>query len=210
MLIKICGIKYRDNLQEIIKLKPDFLGFNFYPVSPRFIDKNLTPGDLAVIPRSIRKAGIFVNQDEYEVSGIKWKYGLDYVQLHGNESPEMCRELNSTGIKVIKSFGISENFDFNKLTEYLPCCDYFIFDTPSARFGGTGFSFNWYLLDKYDLGHPFLLSGGIGPQDAERIRNLSFLSLAGIDINSRFETEPGRKDIQSLKIFINAIRRKYE
>ncbi len=210
MKIKICGIKYRDNLQEIIRLKPDFLGFNFYPISPRFVDNNLTPGDLAVIPRSIRKVGIFVNQDEYEVSGIKWKYGLDYVQLHGNESTEMCRELNSTGIKVIKSFGISEEFDFNKLTRYIPCCDYFIFDTPSSRFGGTGFRFNWDLLNKYDLGHPFLLSGGIGPEDAERIRNLSFLSLAGVDINSRFESEPGRKDIQVLKNFINAIRRKYE
>jgi len=210
MLIKICGVKYKDNLQEIIRLKPDFLGFNFYPVSPRFVDNNLTPGDLAVIPRSIRKVGIFVNQDEYEVSGINWKYGLDYVQLHGNESPEMCRELNTTGIKVIKSFGISENFNFNKLTEYIPCCDYFIFDTPSARFGGSGYRFNWNILKNYDLGHPFLLSGGISPDDAEGIRNLSFLSLAGIDINSRFETEPGRKDIQLLKNFINAIRRKYE
>jgi len=208
MKIKVCGIKFKDNLQEIIKLKPDFLGFNFYPVSPRYIENNLGPGDLAIIPRSIKKTGIFVNQDEYEISGIKWKYGLDYAQLHGNETPEVCRELSVTGIKVIKAFGISKMFDFNILTKYLPWCDYFLFDTPSARFGGTGFRFDWNILQKYDLGHPFILSGGISPDDAGKLRGLSFISLAGVDINSRFETEPGKKDISLVKNFINAIRNK--
>ena len=130
------------------------------------------------------------------------------MQLHGNESPEMCRELNASGIKVIKSFGISESFNFEVLNRYLPSCEFFLFDTPSAGFGGSGFRFNWEILKKYDLGHPFLLSGGISPEDAGRIRELSFLSFTGVDINSRFETEPGLKDIQLLKNFITIIRRK--
>ena len=202
MKIKICGIKYKENLGKIIPLKPDFLGFNFYPVSQRFIGENLSPGELALIPRSIKKAGVFVNQDEYEVSGIKWKYGLDYVQLHGNESPEMCKSLNKSGLKLIKAFSIDKNFRFDSLMPYIPWCDYFLFDTPTPKFGGSGKKFEWKLLENYNIGHPFFLSGGIKPEDAGKIKDLAFSSLSGIDINSGFESEPGIKDIDKIRSFL--------
>ena len=206
MKIKICGIKQKENLQEIIKLKPDFIGFNFYPVSPRFIDNCLSPVDLAVIPRNIKKTGVFVNQDEYEISGIQWKYGLDYVQLHGDETPEVCKGLQSSGVRVIKAFRVDENFEFKELSYYIPFCDFFLFDALTEKFGGSGHKFDWGLLHKYDLGHPFFLSGGIAPEDAPGIRELSFSALAGVDINSRFEIQPGVKNILKLSEFMNSVR----
>ena len=206
MQIKICGIKYRENLQEVIKLNPDLIGFNFFPSSPRFIGNNLNPADFAVIPIHIRKVGIFVNQDEHEVSVIHQEYGLEFVQLHGNENIEICRKLNSEGIKIIKAFGVHEKFDFLLLADYAPFCDYFLFDTLSFNFGGSGKRFNWEILNKYDSGHPFFLSGGIDPDDAERIVALSFSSMAGVDVNSKFELEPGLKDTGLLNKFMISIR----
>ena len=206
MQIKICGIKYKKNLQEVIKLYPELIGFNFFPSSPRYIGNNLSPADVAAIPISIRKAGIFVNQHEYEVSGIKREYNLDYVQLHGNESAETCRRLSSEGINIIKAFGIDIKFNFNILKDYQPYCDYFLFDTSSVNFGGSGIRFDWSVLTNYDLRHPFFLSGGIGPDDAERIRDLSFPDMGGVDINSKFELEPGLKDTELLKKFMILIR----
>ncbi len=207
MKIKICGIKYRENLQELVKLKPDFLGFNFYPVSPRYIGNYLSPADLAVIPKRIKKTGVFVNQDEYEIAGIQWKYGLDYLQLHGSESPDLCRELKSSGVKIIKAFRIDDEFNFNDLSVYIPYCDYFLFDAPTEKYGGSGRKFEWNLLRKYDLGHPFFLSGGIGPEDSASINGLSVVSLSGVDINSRFEISAGLKDTEIVKLFMKSVRK---
>jgi phosphoribosylanthranilate isomerase len=206
MKIKICGIKYGDNLKEIVKLNPDFLGFNFYPDSPRYMGDTLTPEDLAIISPYTKNVGVFVNSDEYSILEIHRQYALDYCQLHGNEKPVFCKHLNALGVKVIKAFGITADFNFNILTEYTPWCDYFLFDTASAKFGGTGVCFDWKILTKYEFNHPFFLSGGIGPDDAEKIRNLFFGSMIGVDINSRFELSPGKKDIIVLRRFINCIR----
>ena len=206
MQIKICGIKYRENLQEVIELNPDLIGFNFFPSSPRFIANNLNPVDFAKIPIHIQKVGIFVNQDDYEVSLKFREYRLEYVQLHGNENVDICRKLNSEGIKIIKAFGVHEKFDFLLLSDYAPFCDYFLFDTVSANFGGSGKGFNWDILKKYDSGYPFFLSGGIGPGDAERVAALRLSSMAGVDVNSKFELEPGLKDTQLLKNFMISIR----
>jgi phosphoribosylanthranilate isomerase len=174
MKIKVCGMKYKDNLQAVLELKPDFLGFNFYPVSPRFVENNLHTGDLALIPRSIKKVGIFVNQDEYEISGIKWKYGLDYIQLHGNESADVCKNLKKSGMKIIKAFRVDESFDEKTMISYISHCDFFLFDTPSEKFGGTGIKFNWNLLNDYGLGHPFFLSGGIKPGGCKSTKGFNY------------------------------------
>lgn len=206
MKIKICGIKYKENLKDIIKLNPDFIGFNFYPLSARYIDTSLSPADLDVIPGKIKKTGIFVNQDEHEVSEISGKYRLDYVQLHGNESADICKSLNSTGLKLIKAFGINKDFNFETLKAYIPWCEFILFDTPTVKYGGSGQKFDWRLLEEYKSAHPFFLSGGIKPEDAHRLMDLSIPALAGFDINSGFESEPGYKDIGLLTEFFKFIK----
>ena len=206
MKIKICGIKYKDNLQDIIRLSPDFLGFNFYRKSVRYMADELSPDDLAMIPGSIKKTGIFVNQDANEISGLTQKYGLDYVQLHGNESAEMCKTLNNSGIMIIKAFSIHFDFRFEALEAYLPWCSFFLFDTATPLFGGSGKKFDWNLLEKYTYAHPFFLSGGIKPGDAENLLNTGFPSMEGVDVNSGFETEPGIKDVEKLKVFMKIIK----
>ncbi len=206
MKIKICGIKSGNNLKEIVKLKPDFLGFNFYSGSPRYIGDSLTPEEISFISSFAKSVGIFVNHDEYSILEIQRKFALDYCQLHGNEKPDFCKHLRGLGVKIIKAFGITADFNFHMLIEYLPWCDYFLFDTPSTKFGGTGIRFDWKILNKYELGHPFFLSGGIGPEDAKKIQNLVLESLIGVDVNSKFEISPGKKDIIALQQFINSIR----
>jgi phosphoribosylanthranilate isomerase len=208
MIIKICGIQDKNNLLEIISLKPDMMGFIFYPVSARFVGDKLHPDDLVEIPKRIKRVGVFVNADEYEINGIFWKYNLDMIQLHGEESPSLCRQLSSMNIPVIKAFQIDAQFDFNMVEEYLKYCKYFLFDTKTEKYGGSGSKFNWEILKKYNLGHPFILSGGIAPGDEDRIISINNPSLCGVDINSRFESAPGIKDIPLLKTFIQNLREK--
>lgn len=200
MKIKVCGMKYPDNINELATLPIDMIGLIFYPKSPRFVD-SLSCQSLP----NIKKVGVFVNANQNDIIDIAFRYGLDYIQLHGNESPEVCRALRSVGI-VIKAFSISVSADFEQTKEYDSVCDYFLFDTKTPYYGGSGQKFDWNILDSYKGNVPFLLSGGISPNDARSITSISHPQFEGIDLNSRFEVEPGRKNVELLRKFITEIR----
>lgn len=204
--IKICGMRDPMNIRQVAELKPDLMGFVFFPASPRYAGEFPVSGYQDSVTPGILKTGVFVDADLYEIKSRIIRFGLRIIQLHGHESPEMCKQLSSTGIRIIKAFPVSESMDFSSCIPYIPYCRWFLFDTVTENSGGSGKKFNWEILDKYKLGHPFFLGGGIGPEDAEAILSIKQPSFAGIDVNSRFETEPGIKDVEKLRIFIRALK----
>ena len=203
--IKICGMKFPENIEAISTLKPDFMGFIFYPKSPRFAEP-LDVLALKKLPFSIKKIGVFVNENLENILTIAFTYKLDGVQLHGTELVDMCKELKSAGYIVIKAFPIAEAYNFKVTKDYEGACDYFLFDTKTDAFGGSGVKFNWSMLDEYVGETPFLLSGGIASDDAEAILKIVHPKFAGVDLNSKFELKPGLKDQQKLKIFLNNLK----
>jgi phosphoribosylanthranilate isomerase len=201
--LKICGMKEPDNLREIISLQPDIVGIIFYPGSSRYIGEKLI-NEFIGIP--VKKAGVFVNEDEQKIKEISRLFELDIIQLHGNESPETCFRLKSTGKQIIKAFHISEAEDFKQLPAYEKWCDYFLFDTKTSGYGGSGRKFDWEILQYYYGEMPFLLSGGISPEDIPAILSVNHPRFAGIDVNSCFETAPGRKDVEKLRRFTEELK----
>jgi phosphoribosylanthranilate isomerase len=206
MKIKICGLKYWDNLLEITQEKPDYIGLIFYAKSPRFVSFDNTSIDWKQIPSEIKKIGVFVNESLENVHQIHKNYQLDYVQLHGDESPEYCKNISIHGIKIIKAFGVDSNFDFKKLNSYTQNCEYFLFDTAHANYGGTGQRFDWSILNNYDLEIPFFLSGGIGMDSILSALNFKHSQLIGIDLNSKLELEPGIKNKTTVKKILQQIK----
>ncbi len=213
LLIKVCGMSDLSNILELIPLKPDFIGYIYVPESKRFVGRQ--PENLRPIGEMIRAysmnteiVGVFMNQAlEVVLEDVK-HLDIQTIQLHGNESTDFCKELKKLEYKIIKAFGISEEFDWEQLRDYEGVVDYFLFDTLHAgQSGGTGFTFNWDLLDDYPLNVPFLLSGGLHPMlnrnDFNEIRHPSF---CGIDLNSKFELSPGIKNIECLSEFIKDIK----
>lgn len=209
-VIKICGMREADNIKAVAELKPGLLGFIFYPGSPRFAGELLSPESLLYLRAGIRKTGVFVDADFDGITGTVRKYSLDTVQLHGSETPETCHRLKDTGVQVIKAFNIRKSGDFASCSRFIKCTDYFLFDSAAQYFGGSGQKFNWELMGEYDLGHPFFISGGINPSDTTNIMTVANPAFHGIDLNSRFETRPGLKDIEKLKQFIKELRLKYK
>lgn len=201
MVIKVCGMKHAGNIRELDKLKPDMTGFIFHSSSPRFADA--VP---EYMPALSLRVGVFVNSDtEYILYKVR-EFGLNLVQLHGNESPEQCRAIRSKGIDIIKTFSLKAA-DADTLTApYDGLCRYYLFDTPCAAYGGSGKTFDWKLTDSYHGKTPFLLSGGIKPESIKQISSFRHPSFAGIDINSGFETYPGMKDTEAISNFINHLR----
>ncbi|WP_149241280.1 phosphoribosylanthranilate isomerase [Dyadobacter sp. 32] len=207
MKIKVCGMRERSNIEEVVALQPNFIGFIFYEKSPRFVADLLNEEYIRSIPQNIKKVGVFVNASPGHIVDTVKKYDLQYAQLHGNELPDMCRSLRQKGINIIKAFSIDENFNFNMLNNYKSFCDMFLFDTKGASPGGNGVPFNWNILSKYDNEKPLFLSGGIGPDNIESVIELSKkIRIYGIDVNSLFETEPGMKDITKLEKLFGQIR----
>lgn len=201
-------MKYPDNIKELAeaRLPINFMGLIFYDKSPRFVH-NLELRDLNVLPGYAERVGVFVNADMDYIMQMTNKYNLDLIQLHGNESPEFCRELNESGaMPVIKAFSISEPSDFEQTQAYEGLWGYFLFDTKTPQYGGSGQKFDWKILDNYKGNMPFLLSGGISIEDAEAIKEISHPKFYGIDLNSRFETAPGQKDIKRIQQFIKALK----
>jgi phosphoribosylanthranilate isomerase len=198
-----------DNIVAAAELKPDIMGFIFYPGSPRFAGELLNPEIVSNLPAFISRAGVFVNAEFNEIAETIAKYSLNVVQLHGDESPELCCRIKDTCIQVIKAFNIGENMSFSFCNDYIACTDYFLFDTMTINHGGSGQKFDWKLLERYEAGHPFILSGGISPTDIENIAGVTNPAFYGLDLNSRFEIEPGLKDIEKLKKFITELRNKY-
>ena len=205
MKFKICGLNNPSNIRDIVALNPDYIGFIFYQKSKRFITSWVLMDVLPRIPKNIKKVGVFVNEEINVVETMFNIYKLDFVQLHGTESPEYCTELFMKKIPIIKAFSIDEFFDFRRLDVYTYFCSYFLFDTKGKSKGGNGMKFNWELINNYEYKVPFFLSGGIDLEDIEAINQLAFKQFHAVDINSKFETELGIKDITKVEKFKNEL-----
>ncbi len=203
MKFKICGLFNHENINQVAVLKPDYIGHIFWEKSLRYVN-NITPN----INKEIKKTGVFFNSIAEDVINKIDAHDLNCVQLHGEESPQFCNQILDTGIQVIKSFRIDDNFDFNILKSYEDYCDLFLFDSKSELPGGTGKSFNWKNLKKYNLKKRFFISGGIGLHSIESLIELFKMDLPiyGIDVNSKFEDENHLKKIDELKTFIEIIK----
>ncbi len=204
MQIKICGLKHRDNIEAVIALKPDYVGFICYAPSPRFAG-GLDRETLAVVPEIIAKTAVFVNETAETIHQLIDKYHFDAIQLHGNEDPEFCAGFLGD-VAVLKAFGIDQDFDFERLNQYADSVDFFLFDTKTDKHGGSGKSFDWSLLNKYKLNVPFFLSGGLSLDNLEEMKLIKHPQFHGVDLNSRFEIEPGLKDIEKLKNAFELLR----
>ena len=214
MRIKVCGMRNPENIFALAELKPDYLGLIFYPLSKRFVG-DLDKSVLGVLPKSIKLTGVFVDESLENVLEIVQKFNLSAIQLHGSESVEYCRELKREltrtshfiEIEIWKAFGISSSFDFETLNSFQNNVDSFLFDTKTVEHGGSGISFDWRVLSEYKLDKPFFLSGGISPENILEVFNLNHKQLLGVDLNSKFEIEPGLKDIDSLQSAFDIIRK---
>ena len=206
MKVKVCGMRNEQNIRELAKLPIDWMGFIFSSSSPRSA-MMLDPSALRVVPDSIHRAGVFVNADFDDIMQRVVQFRLHTVQLHGEELPALCQRLKDEGIEVIKAFSAPQDVNFGFTAAYEPHCHYFLFDTPSTMRGGSGLQYNWSVLEGYSGSLPFLLSGGISPGDAARIVQFRHSRFAGIDINSRFETAPGEKEIEKIRLFLQNVQR---
>jgi phosphoribosylanthranilate isomerase len=204
--IKVCGMRDPENISGVAAALPDFLGFIFYPKSARFVGDDFSLEQLKAIPEAIQKVGVFVNELPEKVIAICKRLDLQVAQLHGSESPEYCRQIKASGLTVFKAFSVDDSFDFGQLSGYTDVCDYFLFDTKGYLPGGTGRKFNWELLKNYNGSVPFFLSGGIGPDDLDAIRNFEHPRWRGLDVNSGFEIAPALKDVDKVQQFIREIR----
>lgn len=238
-IIKVCGMREPDNIRAVAALGIDMMGFIFYPQSPRYVasipsDTGILPdrSSLAPLPdayvkndaangrqgdadvtRGVKRVGVFVDGMPQNIVTAVYNYHLDYVQLHGSESPVMIDNLRRTlvpdivpQIKIIKAISVASVDDLQQCGQYEGKVDLFLFDTKCSTHGGSGQQYDWSVLNAYSGSTPFLLSGGIGPGDEERIRAFQHPKCVGIDLNSRFETAPGVKDVEKLREFIQHIR----
>ncbi|QTD37006.1 phosphoribosylanthranilate isomerase [Polaribacter batillariae] len=225
MKLKVCGMKFTENMQQVATLQPDYLGFIFYEKSKRNFE-----GIIPELPKSIKKTGVFVNEYKEIVISLVEEYGLEAVQLHGDESVEYITDLKEqlaerralfieenkhikkkknqhkisrNEIEIIKVFGIKDEFNFDVLKPYVEVVDYFLFDTKGKERGGNGTKFDWSVLKKYPFKKPFFLSGGIGLEDVEEVKKILKLNLPiyALDVNSKFESKPGVKKIEELEKF---------
>ena len=204
MKLKVCGMKFTENMQQVAALHPDYLGFIFYEKSKRNFE-----GIIPAFPKSIKKTGVFVNEYLEILVSLAQEYQLKAIQLHGDEVVSYINELKKhlPKVEIIKVFSIKDSFDFDVLKPYLETVDYFLFDTKGEEKGGNGVHFDWRVLEKYPFQKPFFLSGGIGLEDVEKLQEIlqSNLPIYGLDVNSKFEIEPGKKNIEALKKFKNNV-----
>lgn len=239
MIIKVCGMRDRQNIIDVAALGVDMIGFNFWPQSKRYVSMinsgagiipDFSSERLGQLSKHVRgktgeerqemgtvkplRVGLFVDEMPQSIITRIYNYNLDYVQLHGSEEPVMLENLKHSlipdiapNIKVIKAFGIAAREDLEQVAAYEDIADMFVFDYKSPGKGGSGQHFDWSVLDAYKGHTPFLLSGGIGPDDIEAISHLRHPMMAGVDVNSRFETAPAMKDVALLRTFVNEIRK---
>lgn len=226
IIIKVCGMRDADNIRQVAALDIDWMGFIFYPQSPRYVQQ--ISSNTGIIPdrpsieestagshkgKRIKRVGVFVDDMPQNIVTRVYNYDLDIVQLHGSESTVMIDNLRRTidpdihkGIKIMKALNVRIVDDVARYKEYEGHVDYFLFDTKTPLKGGSGEQFDWSVLSAYDGHTPFLLSGGIGPADAGRVRKFNHPKCIGIDVNSKFEIEPGMKDVAKLREFIKNVK----
>ena len=207
-LIKVCGMREAENIREVEALGIDLMGFIFWPKSSRYVSERP-----AYLPTQCKRVGVFVDEDTETIKRIADDYALDFIQLHGHESPDYIRQLNvqcsmfNVQCSIIKAFNIATAEDLEVTKPYEGIVDYFLFDTKGKSVGGNGEKFDWSVLADYVGETPFLLSGGIGPDDAERVKAFHHPKCIGIDLNSKFELSPALKDIEKLKNFLEKVKR---
>lgn len=213
MIIKVCGMTQPANIADVAAAGADWVGLIFYPPSPRYVAKAAPPA-AGKLPGGVKKAGVFVDAPAREIVARVAGFGLDIVQLHGNEPPAALRDLRRTlgatagpGIRIVKTVSVGSPADMARCADYEGCADLLLFDTRCQGAGGSGRQFDWAALGAYGGSLPFMLSGGIGPGDEWRIASLTHPRLAGVDINSRFETAPGVKDAALVGKFIARLRK---
>jgi len=233
MIVKVCGMREADNIRAVSALGVDMLGFIFWPESPRFVRmissqagimpdysrerlsqlRSAATEEVSDVAQKPQRVGVFVDDMPQNIVTRVYNYNLDFVQLHGSESPVMIDNLRRTlepdirpGVKIIKVLSIKTAEDLAQYKQYEDVVDLFLFDTKCQSVGGSGQQFDWQLLSAYDGSVPFLLSGGIGPDDVARIRAFNHPQFAGIDLNSRFEVEPGVKDVELLRKFLTELK----
>ncbi len=199
MRIKVCGMRDAHNIEQLLELQPDYMGFIFYEKSARNVADELDEVLLKSFPKTTKKVGVFVNASAITILEKVKKYQLDYVQLHGEELPNFCKDLQLKGINIIKAFSLDENFNFAQLNNYKPWCDFFLFDAKGQNRGGNGITFDWSILERYDNEKPIFLAGGIDLENAEEAFNMTGLKMHAIDINSRFELSPAMKNIEKVQ-----------
>ncbi|NHB68850.1 phosphoribosylanthranilate isomerase [Perlabentimonas gracilis] len=204
MLIKICGNTNQVNIEQVAMLKPSLMGFIVHPSSPRDVSKDINSLNLEKIPKEISNVLVTVDLQLDQLKKLVQQYGFDTVQLHGSESPSYCNKAKDFA-RVIKAFKVWDSLPVYQLKEYEGKVDHFLFDTDGKLAGGNGYKFKHSILEDYSLSTPYLLAGGIGSEDSEYIKSLNLPECIGVDINSRFETEPGIKDIDSLKRFLKKL-----
>jgi phosphoribosylanthranilate isomerase len=205
LTVKVCGMREAENIRAAARLDIDWMGFVFYPTSPRCVPD----GDARakVIRQCTKtKVGVFVNAGTEEMLDKAARYGLDYLQLHGHESPGLCEALQQTGCRVIKAFPVATAADLEQTAAYEPYAAYFLFDTKCDTYGGSGKRFDWQALEAYTGQTPFLLGGGLRPESAEELLRFRHPQWMGIDLNSGFETAPALKDVARLERFIHQLR----
>lgn len=208
-----------DNIRDISALGVDMIGLIFYPPSPRYVQQfssgaGIIPDYAPDMGKTPLRVGVFIDDMPQNIVTRVYNYKLDYIQLHGNEPRETLENLRATidpdikpKIKIIKAISVSSAEDIKKYKEYVGAADLFLFDTKCKTVGGSGEQFDWQVLQAYDGDVPFLLSGGIGPDDAERIKNFHHPKCIGIDLNSKFEIEPALKDVEKLKQFLVKVKK---
>ena len=194
------------NIEQVAQLGVDMMGFIFYPKSPRYVSQAVDRSDS---DRKVCRVGVFVNDSIPDMVDRILSFSLNAVQLHGGESREVCEQLREANgeIRIIKAISVSDAGDIQKYKEYVGAVDYFLFDTKCKTVGGSGQQFDWQVLDEYDGDVPFLLSGGIDPEDVSRVHSFYHPKCVGIDLNSRFEIEPGVKDVEKLRKFLLKVKR---
>ena len=219
MIVKVCGLRDGENIRQVAELGVDWIGMIFWEKSPRNV--TMIPSHAGILPDramdmgdfKAKRVGVFVDEMPQSIITRVVNFKLDLIQLHGKETPTLIRNLRRTldpdirsGIQVIKAISVSCREDIAAYKDYADCVDYYLFDTKCPTVGGSGNQFDWSVLEAYDGDIPFLLSGGIGPDDAERIKAFHHPKCIGIDLNSRFEIEPALKDINKLKEFLEKVK----
>ncbi len=204
MKLKVCGMKFVENIEQVSGLYPDYMGFIFYEKSKRNFE-----GVIPKLPKSIKKTGVFVNEYPEILVSLVEEYQLEAIQLHGDETIAYIKQIKTylPSVEIIKVFGIKDEFNFELLKPFLQVVDYFLFDTKGKERGGNGYQFDWSILDAYPYEKPFFLSGGIGLKEVVDLKKVvdSDLPIHAIDINSKFEITPGLKNINDIKIFKNKL-----
>jgi phosphoribosylanthranilate isomerase len=208
MRVKVCGITQLDQAEQLADLGVTFGGFIFYPKSARYVFKNITTNQIRKL-NNINKVGVFVNASIEEVLHMVDECRLHMVQLHGDETPKYCEKI-ADYVSVVKAFRLSDNDNVDwMIRPFMDMCDMFMFDTMGSGYGGTGKKFDWTMLRNSSIGKPFFLSGGIEPGDEPKLRQFAdepvAKALFAIDINSRFEVNPGVKDMKKVKSFVTAL-----